>query len=147
MYASPGVPAGSELISYQNFPFLCFTLFKLGSLPPSLPRLFSLSPLSAFEDGAHCASACLALHTKGGLFHEMFPFLMSDGVFAHLIFCTDISPGAECASKQQRGCKWEWVREGRRGGDSDGSGKRRGEREGGGCIENTNTGLFILPDI
>lgn len=27
-------------------------------------------------------------------------------MFAHLIFRTDISPGADCASKQQRGCKW-----------------------------------------
>lgn len=31
-------------------------------------------------------------------------------VFAHLIFRTDISLGADCASKQQRGCKWEWVK-------------------------------------
>ena len=36
-------------------------------------------------------------------------------VFAHLIFCTDISPGADCASKQRRSCKWEWVKEGRWG--------------------------------
>lgn len=44
-------------------------------------------------------------------------------MFAHLIFRADISPGADCASKQQRGCKWEWV-----GGGYKGVGGR-------GCLE------------
>lgn len=33
-------------------------------------------------------------------------------MFAHLIFCADISRGADGASKRRRGCKWEWVKEG-----------------------------------
>lgn len=50
-------------------------------------------------------------------------------VLAHLIFRADISPGADCASKQQRSCKWEWVKElvgGWVGGDS---GSRGGKWE------------------
>lgn len=60
-------------------------------------------------------------------------------MFAHLIFRTDISLGADCASKQQRGCKW--------GGAGGTSNRGGGAIRKGGCIENTNTGLFILADI
>lgn len=76
---APGVSQGSELISCQNFTFFFLLSTNFGASPSHLPSPL-LSPRSAFEDGARRESAWLALDTKGGLFHEMFPFLMSDGV-------------------------------------------------------------------
>lgn len=85
-----GASRGSALISCQNF--LIFPLFSpnLGEPPPLLytpPHLFlspsPLSPVSPLCLWGRCLarreSAWLAFDTKGGLFREMFPFLMSDG--------------------------------------------------------------------
>ncbi len=81
------ITQGFRRLRADPLPELNFSLYfstNLGVPPPPLSLFFPflplLSPRSAFEDGACCESAWLALDTKGGLFHEMFPFLMSDGV-------------------------------------------------------------------
>lgn len=80
-----GFLRGSELISCQNFTFFPFIFYKLGRPPTSTTTTTSVSssplfPALPLRTVACWESAWLALDTKGGLFHEMFPFLMSDGV-------------------------------------------------------------------
>lgn len=86
-HITEALPSLRAYLLQKKNPFISLVYFLqilVVHLPPSiflLPPVSSLRFLrSPFEDGARRVLAWIALDTKGGLFHEMFPFLMSDGV-------------------------------------------------------------------